>query len=321
MLEAVFGSSAAGSMSVAMMGRTGYIGGAVSVIIRKSDGRKPSRAEIRKAQQEAELRERLGWAEAVPLEGRREDILSFNLLLSVGAIDEAGVGPIRKSVLCSLYSDSTNEVERLMEEAQKNLSVLMERAGKGESVRVWSSGNPDEACGLCWLMEQMRPIGFEKLDITLVRLPAFLERPDGSIVRYTAWGDVEPYQLGRMALSGEKLSVHIIRMLANRWKQLQQDNSPLRAVLNGRIVSASESLYDSYILQEIAVQNHEFHEAAVVGNVIGKYRLGIGDGWIALRIDQFIHDGLLEPVTQAGRGSPAYRRILRKCITQSDIEQ
>ncbi len=53
-------------------------------------------------------------------------------------------------------------------------------------------------------------------------------------------------------------------------------------------------------------------EAQVVGRVLGKYRLGIGDAWVALRIEQFVQDGLLEPVTQPAQGEPAYHRILRK---------
>lgn len=313
MLEVVFGGSAAGSMSVAM-GRTGYAGGAFGVVVSKNDGHKPSKAEIKKVQREAEMRERRRWAAAAPLEGSRKDIISFDLLLSVGAIDEDGIGPARKSVLCALYPEWAKDMEKSIEEARQNLSVLMDWAEKGGPVRVWSSNNPDETCGLYWLMEQLRPIGLENLDITLVKLPEFQERPDGTIVQYIAWGEVEPYQFGRMALLGEHLSVNAIGMMANRWKQLQQDNAPLRAVLNGRVVSAPESLYDSYILQEIAVQNREFNEAIVVVNVIGKYQLGIGDGWIARRIERFIQDGLLEPVTQAGQDSPSYRRILRKSV-------
>lgn len=313
MLEAVFGSSAAGSMSVAK-GRTGYVGGSFGVVFCRGNGHKPSKAEIQKAQQAAEARERRNWKEAVPLEGSRKDIVSFRLMLSVGDIDEDGIGPTRKSVLCSLYPDLVSDMEKAIEESQQNLSVLTERAEAGEPIRIWSSNNPDEACGLYWLMEQLRPVGFEKLDITLVRLPEFQKRPDGVIVQYTAWGEVEPYQFGRMALSGETLPVNAMRMMATCWKQLQQDNAPLRAVLNGRVISAPESLYDSYILQEIALQNQEFNEATVIGKVIGKYQLGIGDGWIARRIEQFIHDGLLEPVTQAGQDGPSYRRILRKNV-------
>lgn len=322
MLEAVFGKNAAGGMSIAI-GREQYqwvCGGfAVVMSANKRAGRELSRAEIGRARQEAELRERRGWAEAVPLEGSDEDIFPFDLLLSVGDIDEDGIGPARKALLCSLYPEWADDMGKNIEEAQKNLSVLLERAGQGEPIRVWGSSTPDDACGLYWLMEQLRPVGFERLDITLVRLPEFQEGPDGAVIQYAGWGEVEPYAFGRMALSGEKLPVRAISMMADRWKQLRQDNSPLRAVLNGRLVSAPESLYDAYILREIAGQEQEFNGAKVVGNVIGKYQLGIGDGWIARRMEHFISRGLLEPVTQAGAGTPSYRRMFRKCVPVDSV--
>lgn len=319
MLEVVFEDSAAGSMSVAT-GRRNRGGGAFGAIVlcqrdgRQQDGQAPSQAELQRLRQEAEERERQSWAEAVPFEGRREDIVPLSLLLSVGPIDEDGVGPARRSVLEELYPDleEQSHLEKSLEKSQRGLAVILERAGRGKPFRVWSSSNPDDACGLCWLLEQLRPVGFERLDVTLVRLPEFQARPDGAVVRYAGWGEVEPHQFGRMALAGEKLPTNVIRMMADRWRELRKENAPLRAVLNGRLVSAPETLYDSYILREIDAQEPEFHEAVLIGNVIGKCRLGIGDGWIAHRVEQFIRGGLLEPVTEAKPDGPSYRRILRK---------
>ena len=37
--------------------------------------------------------------------------------------------------------------------------------------------------------------------------------------------------------------------------------------------------------------------------VLGKYTLGIGDGFIAMRIEQFIKEGKLKAVTKAKPGS------------------
>lgn len=314
MLEVVFEDSAAGGMSAAI-GWTGRVGGAFGpVVLCRRDGQTPSRAELRRLRQEMEARERRSWAEAAPLEGRREDIVPLSLLLSVGPIDESGIGPARRSVLEALYPDFEEQgyLEKSLEKARQGLAAILERAGRGEPLRVWSSRSPDDACGLCWLLEQLRPLGFETLDVTLVRLPEFQARPDGAVVRYAGWGEVEPHQFGRMALSGERLPVNAVRMMADRWRELRRENAPLRAVLNGRLVSAPETLYDFWILREIAAQEAEFHEAVLIANVIGKHRLGIGDGWIAHRVEQFIRDGLLEPVTEARPGGPRYRRILRK---------
>lgn len=312
MLEVVFEESAAGSMSAAI-GRTGRTGGIFGAVVCQRSGQTPSRAEIRRLRQEMEARERQAWAEAVPLEGRREDVVSLSLLLSIGPIDEDGIGPARRAVLEDLCPDRAENLERVLEKSRRGLSTLLERAGQGEPIRVWSSRGPDDACGLCWLMEQLRPVGFEALDVTLVRLPEFQARPDGTVVQYAGWGAVEPHQFGRMALSGEKIPVNAIRMMADHWGALRRENAPLRAVLNGRLVSAPETLYDFWILREIAAQEPEFREAVLIGNVIGKYRLGIGDDWIARRVEQFIRDGLLEPVTEAKPGAPHYRRTLRRC--------
>lgn len=311
MLEVVFGDSAAGSLVLAM-GPARHLGGAFGVVLGKGDGKGVSWAEVRRARREAEERERRNWAEAVPLEGCREDIVSLSLLLSTGDIQGDGIGPARAALLRELYPDQAENMDSLLEKSRRSLAVVRERAGRGEPIRVWSSQNPDEACGLYWLMERLRPLGLERLDVTLVRLPAFQVRGDDTVVQYTGWGAVEPHQWGRLAASGERLPASALRMMANRWRALQQENAPLRAVLNGQLVSAPETLYDTWILQEIDAQEREFREAMVVGNVIGKTQLGLGDGWIAWRIQAFVQAGLLEAVTEARPDEPPYRRVLRK---------
>ena len=44
----------------------------------------------------------------------------------------------------------------------------------------------------------------------------------------------------------------------------------------------------------------------------GKYQLGIGDAWIAQRIEQFVKEGLFEVLTPADPDGPTYSRTLRK---------
>lgn len=99
---------------------------------------------------------------------------------------------------------------------------------------------------------------------------------------------------------------------AAHWQALQADNAALRAVVNGQLVSVPETFYDDFILREIAAEQEEFQEAMVIGRVLGKYRLGISDGWIAYRIEEMIHRGALEIVSEAEKDSLSYRRILRK---------
>lgn len=244
------------------------------------------------------------------------NIINLPLALSVGTINEAGIGPEREKAISLLMgtfpSIAFQVVNGILNTAHKSYDMLVEQVQKGEPIRVWVSREPDTVCGLYWLMEQLLPLGLEKLDVTLVELPEWERTPDGCIVRYTGWGEIEPYRFGKMALLGKKLPADYLFSLANHWKELQQENASLRAVLNGKLVSVPDSLYDIFILRELEKQEDEFNEAQLVGQVLGKYQLGIGDGWIALRIEQFIRDGLLIPVTAPEPDAPVYHRILKK---------
>lgn len=318
MLEVVFSDSVAGAMLMAI-GHQHIVGSANAVIIANENGEQDAaipQAEIEKLQREVEEHERRGWENAVPFESNREKIINLPLALSIGNISETGIGSEREealSLLMGTFPDMASQVAgELLNTARKSYDVLLKQVQNGEAIRVWVSREPDAMCGLYWIMEQLRPIGLETLDVTLMELPEWEERPDGTVVRYTGWGEVEPYRFGAMARLGKKLPVNALRGLASRWRELQQENSTLRAVLNGKLVSVSEYLYDTFILRELDKQENEFKEAQLVGQVLGKYQLGISDAWIALRIEKFIKEGLLNPITAPEPDTPIYHRILQK---------
>ena len=73
-----------------------------------------------------------------------------------------------------------------------------------------------------------------------------------------------------------------------------------------------ENLYDPVIIREIEAESGEFQEAMIIGRVLGKYQLGIGDSWVALRIEEMIRAGKLETVTEAAENMPLYHRVLKR---------
>ena len=313
MIEILFSESAAGCLSVAACNGN-YIGGVSSAIIMGEDGENQTsnQEEIQKMIRESEERERRNWEKAIPLKIERTDILCFPLTLSVGEITEPGIGEQREATLkklMSIYPDNIKPAAlEMLDTAKKSLKELFDRAEKGEAIRIWTSDTPDEACGFCWLINQLKPIGFENLDITYVKLPDFHVMPDGTVVLYSGWGEVAPHQWGHLASYGQKLPVNYMHALSFRWQQLKKENAPL----NRQLVSVPETFYDSFILRELDDKNDEFMEANLIGKVIGKYSIGISDSLIALRIDSFINDGMLKPITQAKPEDPSYHRMLRK---------
>ena len=82
--------------------------------------------------------------------------------------------------------------------------------------------------------------------------------------------------------------------------------------MNGRLMSVPEDWYDPFLRREIAARPAEFSAAQVVGTVLGKYQLGIGDGELACRLEAMVQGGELQQVTYPGPEDPSYHCRLRK---------
>lgn len=322
MIEIVFSDSACGSLKVAQhYGKGKYRGGCISVFVRHADGSKPTKEEIEAARREAEEKERLAWESATPLEGNPADIYGLNLALSIGDISENQPGIKRKQTLEHLYSvyphDEGNQAaHKMFQRVNKDLKTVQKRVAAGEPLRIWYSDQPDELCGLYWFMGQLDQWKVHCEQVSIVKLPDWETDEKGNIVRKSGCGEVAPEEWYRyFALQKPMLSA-FRQSCASHWQKLQEENAPLRAKLNGQLVSMTEKLYDEFILREIAAEGEEFQEAMVVGRVLGKYQLGIGDFWIAYRIEEMIRAGKLEAVSEAAEDMPIYRRLLKKCTNR-----
>ena len=319
MIEIVFSDSACGSLKVAQnYGKGKYHEAVTSVFLRHKGDAEPTAEEIQEVQLRAEKDARLAWENAIPLNSKSSDVYCFDIALSVGDISDNGLGEQRKSVLRNMlsvcpFSDLEHQIEEKMQKAKTALSSVMERYINGEEIRIWYSHNPDELCGMYWLMEQLRPLNCQTA-IYLVKLPIWEYGKENTVISRNAWGDIAPGEWGKYTYCQEKILPALIAAYATKWKQLKEENAPLRVMLNGHLQSVSEDVYDSFILREIAEQPEQFKMAIVIGNVIGKYQLGIGDAWVSHRIDRMIENGMLEVVEDAPMGGLSYRRVLRKCM-------
>lgn len=324
MIEIVFNDSAGGSLKMAQhYGEGKYSGGAVGVIISHSDGSKPTKAEIKNAQHELEEKERRAWEKAVPLGGNSTDVFSLNLVWSVGSIKDSGVGIERLAALELLFSTYPKEVgdpaaEELYQSAIKNLDAIRNRAENGETLRVWYSNQPDEMCGLYWLMNLLKSWKQSSIKVVLVKLPEW-EMEEATIIRHSGWSEVEPGKWHNYLGMQKAVPDALTNAIASHWSKLQKENAPLRSVINGRLQSVPENFYDDFILREIVSEKNEFREANLIGRILGKYQLGIGDGWLALRIKEMIHEEKLVVISSAPVNGPSYHRILKKRPEDSEL--
>ena len=85
-----------------------------------------------------------------------------------------------------------------------------------------------------------------------------------------------------------------VKMYAQKWSELKAENSPLRAVVNGKVISIPEDFYDFMIWQELSEE--PVKEGKVIGNIIDRYQTGISFEWLIRRIEYLISQGKIKVV-------------------------
>lgn len=314
MIDIVFSDSACGSLKMAQnYGKGKYPAGSIGIIGNQTASQEEVESALRKAEEES----RLAWERATPMGGKTADIYGFNLMLSMGDISENQPGIKRKMTLEHLYSVYPNNegrqaAEEIFNRANENLKKIRERTVAGETLRIWYSNQPDEICGLFWFMGQLNQWKVHEEQVLIVKLPEWEVDEKGHIVQKNSWAGVAPGEWQQYIALQKTVNPFFIQSCASYWQELQEENAPLRAMLNGQLVSTSEKLYDDFILREIAEEGEEFHEAMIIGRVLGKYQLGMSDSWVALRIEEMIRAGIFEAVKECDKDSPIYHRILKK---------
>ncbi len=193
------------------------------------------------------------------------------------------------------------EFKKIADFSVKEEERLKKYLEKGETIRIWYSDAPYSRCGfysLCAMLQK-----YEN-EIHTVKLPEYSVRTN-SVVMYKNWGEVAAEELAAF-LPGEKiLSKEEIRMYAIWWSELVEDNSPLRAMVNGRLVGVQEDFYDFAIWKKLTKE--PIKEAGLIGNILGNYQLSVSDWWFATRIEHFIRQEKIRIVEDS---EDAYARLI-----------
>ncbi len=201
----------------------------------------------------------------------------------------------------------------ILKRKKETLDERIRRSASGETFHIWYSEQPYEYCGLCWFISELKKRMQKVPRMSAIKLPNRVES-ENTIVNYMGWGGVCPEEFHKFLPLEKAVTPAFICVATLKWSEPQTQNFPLRAVINGTLQSVPEDFYDSFIRKEIDGMDNEFHEAIVIINIFGKYQLGTGDAWIALRIEKMIENGILIPMTQPKPGDIIYRRVLRKSL-------
>lgn len=97
-----------------------------------------------------------------------------------------------------------------------------------------------------------------------------------------SWGEVAPEELDRLLEHGcREVPRAMLNALSHRWRQLQAENAPLRAVVNGQLHSVPVDFYDGMLLSRLPEAGQTLRLAELIGRTLAECRPGIGDWWLA----------------------------------------
>lgn len=275
MIEVLFGESEAGSMRAAKCDRA-VIGGA--------DG--PTACIGNPSRQK---RDTVEW-----IEGKASEVVCLAFMLDIGNIKEEVDSQYRQDVIYCMYTQNgwdnspemAAELKQAAKEYVKEYYRLIEYLKQGETIRIWYSSSPYSLCGFYWLCSILR--NYEN-HIATVKLPDYKQLSENTIARYTGWGEVAAEDFSQFLNLQKQMTVSEKRMFAALWEELKEDNSPLRAVISGKLTGVPEDFYDFLIKKHLT--DKPVKEARMIGDILGRNPLGIGDWWYALRIDKMIQRG------------------------------
>lgn len=243
------------------------------------------------------------------------DVMCLAFALEIGDIRKPVTSKYRADLLCDLLyaeqwgedKEMQNELKQLGGVYRRELERLDGYLKKGEPIRVWYDSSPYSVCGLLWLCAHVRGWA-NSVEMRVVKLPRTITRGKTAVVR-TNWGEVRPAEFVKFLPLQRRLNPVEIVMNAVSWDGLQSQNAPLRAVVNGSVMSVPASFYDFLIWKNLG--NEPIKEAVLIGKVLGSDNIGVGDWWYARRIDKFIAQNRIKLVKNSPR---KYERILvRNC--------
>lgn len=296
MIEVLFGESEAASMKAAKsMKIVGYVNGPTSVLVTGKET-PPERTFA-------------GW-----VEGTSEDVVCLGFMLDIGNIKEPIDSPYRKNLIYSMYAQNQyvknpeidQELKLTGEVYLNELLRLKEYLENGETIRVWYSDTPYSICGfysLCQILQKY------KNEIHIVKLPEYMVRKT-SIISYRNWGEVSAEEFAEFLTYESVLTKEEVRMYAQLWTELTEDNSPLRAMINGKVTGVSEDFYDFLIWKRLT--RKPIKEARLIGDILGCFQIGMGDWWFARQIEHFIQQDKIKVINDSEN---KYARVI--CIADT----
>ena len=238
-------------------------------------------------------------------------VICMPFVLSIGNIKTSIESETRKKMIFNMScreggveNYTLESLEASWKRALRDMQRLTDYAAEGEIIRIWYSDAPDSVCGFHHVCSILRTTNAK---VVAIKLPQVVQLESDELQVLTTWGDLRAEDFFSFTAFEKELSSFEIEYFASVWDKLRAENSRLRALVNGRLISVPEDFYDGLMRNEIP--DGAFMMSHLIEKIMTNHPLGVGDGWIATRIQKMIENGELNIVQN---DEDKYRQVLKK---------
>lgn len=229
--------------------------------------------------------------------------------LDIGDISVNTNEPERHQSLSRLLNNkklSEKDLNELSDNQNSEIVTLVDAAKKGKTIRIWKSNAPFSTCGFAFVCNELESI---ECEISVMSLNNFQVNEENYVVSYNHWGEVDLAEHDSLLAQETKLSETHKKYQAKLWRSLKEENSLLRASVNGQLISVPENFYDHLLFKNF-FNNNELTVGELIANVLGEYPIGVSDSWYLYRINQLIEKNKLRVTSSKYSVSP-YRKTVK----------
>ncbi|WP_187117483.1 DUF3658 domain-containing protein [Lentilactobacillus hilgardii] len=224
----------------------------------------------------------------------KQRILTLPLSLDFGNIKTANIVRTRASFLEELSRNTHGySVKEEIQKIRDNLSFLEVLIESGTSFRIWWTNKAADYCGFIWLCDRLKTVENE---VEQIKVPTLFPRENQTLLEINeglsglSCDLIDEFKLFERQ---QKLSASIRRDYSYMWQELQEENQPIRVLINDHLLSQPVTFYDKFIYQQTS--KTDFTELdRLLGKIVLHYGVGILEGWYWYRIEKLIDEEKLE---------------------------
>ena len=233
------------------------------------------------------------------------DILALSLALDTGDISNLHNNlESRRQVIEFLYGQYGDVHEEMWQSSLKSLDKLTKAISLNEPIRLWFIENsPSELCGMYYICS----LAGSHSQISAVKIPPIVENGN-EITWYHSSAEVAAEKFSEFAKTESPISTAQCSFYAGQWKELEIENAPLRAIINGKLMSVPEDFYDFALRANIP--DGEFECARLLGKTLIAIP-GVGDRWLFKRIEKMTEASELIEISPTPDDHP-YMALLKR---------